>query len=167
MQEVLPRLEDVVPVRIQPGRKGLMFHEAKMSGSLPEFAVSDGTIHTLALLVALETRPRLALRRPRILAMEEPENAIHPWAQGTILRRAHELTTRGRRQVLVTTHSAVILDAIRPGSLFVVAHDGVSSNVTPAPRLRQDLERRLKETGMTLGESWQHGLLGGTPGDLA
>jgi predicted ATPase len=163
MREVLPRLEDIVPVRIQPGRKGLMFSEDQMSGTLPEFAVSDGTIHTLALLVALETRPRPALRRPRILALEEPENAIHPWAQGAILRRAQAITAQGLRQVLVTTHSSILLDAIRPDSLFVVEHDGVTSSVTSATRIRHELAARLKATGMTLGETWHHGLLGGTP----
>jgi predicted ATPase len=164
MQEVLPRLQDVAPVRIQPGRKGLMFRERDMTGTLPEFAVSDGTIHTLALLVALETRPRAALRRPRILALEEPENAIHPWAQGAILRRAEQLTSAGVRQVLVTTHSAVLLDAVNPSSLFVVEHDGETTTVTPATKIRPRLAERLIATGMTLGETWQHGLLGGTPG---
>lgn len=167
MREVLPRLEDVAPVRIQPGRKGLMFREENMSGTLPEFAVSDGTIHTLALLVALETRPRPTLRRPRILALEEPENAIHPWAQGAILRRAQELTSQGVRQVLVTTHSSILLDAIRPSSLFVVEHDGETSTVTPAVKIRTELDERLKSTGMTLGETWHRGLLGGTPEDAS
>jgi ABC-type hemin transport system ATPase subunit len=163
MREVIPRLENVEAVRTQPGRKGLVFRETDVTGDLPDFAVSDGTIHTLALLVALESRPRAGLRRPRILALEEPENAIHPWAQAVILRRAQELTAAGTRQVVVTTHSAVLLDTIRPESLYIVEHDGITSTATPAQKIRHDLEERLKRTGMTLGESWQHGLLGGTP----
>jgi predicted ATPase len=163
MQEVLPRLEDVVPVRIQPGRKGLSFREREMVGALPEFAVSDGTIHTLALLVALETPPRVAIRRPLILALEEPENAIHPWALATILRRARNRATAGRRQVLITTHSPIVVDSVPPKSLFVVEHDGSTTTVIPATRVRDDLEERLARTGMSLGEVWYHGLLGGTP----
>jgi predicted ATPase len=164
MQEVLPRIEAIVPVRSQPGRRGLSFREAGIRGALPEMAVSDGTIHTLALLVALESPPRIALRRPQILALEEPENAIHPWALGTVLGRARRRSSAGRRQVLVTTHSPIVVDSIPPRSLFVVERTGDTTSITPALSIRGNLQQRLDATGMTLGEVWYHGILGGTPG---
>lgn len=67
--------------------------------------LSDGTLQFLALLGAL-----LAYRLPPLIALNEPENSLHPDllpALATAIARAAE-----RTQVWVVTHSTALADAI-------------------------------------------------------
>ena len=102
---------------------------------LPAKLVSDGTLRLLALLTALRQDPR-----PGLLAIEEPENGIYPGRlrrlvdllraetkrrhddPDSLMRLDDEIESVGAAgmstnllaiQVLVTTHSPVILSALR------------------------------------------------------
>ena len=160
LQAVFPRIEDVVPVRYLPGRLALTFKEKGISGRLGHGNVSDGTIHTLALLMALQD-PGEGTVGPRLLAVEEPENAIHPWAIRTVMDRAQ----RSRRQVVMTTHSPIVVDEVRdPRSLYIVSYDAEhGTSATPAPRVEENLTEVLRESGLKLGDIWISGSLGGVP----
>ncbi len=58
MRSVLPRLADVTTERRSYGRRSLLFHEDGHTRPLPDTAVSDGTLHTLAILALLATEKR-------------------------------------------------------------------------------------------------------------
>ncbi len=68
------------------------------------FSMSDGTLRTLGLLAAVFQRSR-----PSVLVIEEPEATVHAGALGAILDLLR-IASR-RMQVVVTTHSADLLDA--------------------------------------------------------
>ncbi|MBM4432314.1 MAG: ATP-binding protein, partial [Chloroflexi bacterium] len=74
--------------------------------SAPSWLVSDGTLRMLALTV-LAYLPNLQ----GIYLIEEPENGIHPRAVETVLR---SLSSVYGAQVLLATHSPVILSLTRP-----------------------------------------------------
>jgi len=163
MQQVLPRLESVATER-RGSQRGLIFRERGLKRPLPDSAVSDGTLHTLALLAALTPDRRvLASRSGRIVVLEELENAVHPWAIGAVLRAAQEATSQHRQQVLISTHSPVVIDSTPVDSLYVVEHEGPSTTVVRAKAIRAELRSRLARSGMSLGEVWLDGLLGGVP----
>ncbi len=70
----------------------------------------------------------LVERRPcLILAMEEPENSIHPQAQHQLGRTLWRLA--GGRQVLVTTHSPALLSMFPLSSLRLVTRDNGATDV--------------------------------------
>lgn len=161
LQEVYPRIEDVVPEAFAQGRVTLNFREKGIKDPIPLDGISDGVLHALALLVALR-QPG-----PGSLAIEEPENALHPWSVRRILERAQSLGGRGRapRHLLITTHSETVVNAVRdPKSLFIVESGKNGTTVTPATTKESALESTLRESGQQLGDLWMDGTLGGVPG---
>ncbi len=83
----------------------------KLSGGeiLPARLASDGTLRALALLTVLTAEPH-----PSILAIEEPENGIYPGRLRRLLTILTELASIERKtQVLLTTHSPVVVAAFR------------------------------------------------------
>ena len=122
------------------------------SFSIPVSRISDGSLRYLFLLaVLLDPEP------PPLLGIEEPEQGLHP----DLLPKVADLLVdaSGRSQILVTTHSDILVDALseRPESVIVCdKHDGQSS----MRRLdRSNLMDWLKQYG--LGQLWTKGQLGG------
>jgi predicted ATPase len=159
LKTVYPRIEDIEPVRIQPGRLALRFKERGILEPLGQANVSDGVLHSLALLLALDPHGRAA----GVVAIEEPENAIHPWPLRQIVERAQKITRRD--SLIVTTHSPIVVSAIEDThALFVVEQfDDKGTTVTPARDKEQALDAIIKESGMKLGQLWLEGGLGGVP----
>jgi predicted ATPase len=160
LQQVYPRIEDVRPLRVGSGRLTLIVKEAGISEALPQSSISDGVLHALALLVMLETPGG------GVLAIEEPENAIHPWSVAEIVRLAQSRATR--RQTILTTHSPVVVDAVAdPKTLFIVQHEGSQgTTVRRADECEATIEEILRESGQRLGAVWIDGTLGGVPSEL-
>lgn len=157
LREVYPRIEDVVPEPFGQGRVTLGFRERGIADPIPLDSASDGVLHALALLIALQSL------RVGILAIEEPENALHPWSVRKILELAQTRPTHG--QVLITTHSETVVNAVEmPESLFVVESDEqTGTTVQPATSKEKALLAILQETGQKLGDVWLDGSLGGVP----
>ena len=114
--------------------------------------LSDGTLRYLALLAIL-----LHPEPPRLVAIEEPELGLHPDLLPTVsdlLRSASK-----RTQLVVTTHSDVLVDSLTdvPESVVVCEkHNGQ----TEMRRLdRNELATWLEK--YRLGELWTSGELGG------
>lgn len=96
---------------------------------VPAWALSDGTLRFLALTV-LAYLPDLR----GVYLIEEPENGIHPSALETIYQ---SLSSIYRAQVLVSTHSPVLLSMAKPEQIlcFSKTPDGtkiVRGNEHPA-----------------------------------
>ncbi|MEO5725489.1 MAG: AAA family ATPase, partial [Byssovorax sp.] len=137
------------------GRVTLGFRERGIAEPIPLDGVSDGVLHALALLIALQQR------RSGLLAIEEPENALHPWSVRKIMDQAQTSSTG---QVLITTHSETVVNAVLdPESLFIVESDDQGTTVEPATSKEKALAAILNETGQKLGDIWIDGSLGGVP----
>ncbi len=82
-------------------------------------AMSDGTLRALAALVAVYQNVP-PYDSPSLVAIEEPETALHPAAMRALVAALDEATLR--TQILLTTHSADMLDnsTIHPENVRVV-----------------------------------------------
>ncbi|MEQ1569231.1 MAG: AAA family ATPase [Myxococcota bacterium] len=150
-----PRIKDVRARRVGPNRFTLQFKERGVRHWLDQSSVSDGVLHALALLLVLLTRGQ------GVTAIEEPENALHPWAARALIELAQNQQSR---QVLVTTHSETVVSAIGdPRSLFLVERGDRGTTVERATDREQALEEILRESGQKLGDVWIDGSLGGVP----
>jgi predicted ATPase len=99
---------------------------------VPSWIASDGTLRLLAL-----TLPAYLADLNGVFLIEEPENGIHPKAVETVFQ---SLSSTYGAQVLLATHSPVILSIVEPAQVlcFAKSPDGasdiVSGNEHPALR---------------------------------
>ncbi|WP_235002193.1 AAA family ATPase [Actinacidiphila paucisporea] len=108
LRQIVPGLTSVRR-RVTGGAETLEFGQAAAGAHRPSrFAagsVSDGTLRALGVLLALFAP---AAGGQGVVAVEEPESALHP-AAVAVLRQALR-DASDRRQVLVTSHSPEMLD---------------------------------------------------------
>ncbi len=137
-------------VIIEGGTVQVFFQEGNIT--VPATRLSDGTLRYLCLLAILcHPKP------PPLVCIEEPELGLHPDILPTLADLLRDAASRC--QLIVTTHSDVLVDALTdtPESVIVCEkHQGQSE----LRRLNKDelsdwLER------YSLGELWRNGELGG------
>ncbi len=121
--------------------------------TIPATRLSDGSLRYLGLLaILLDPAP------PPFIVIEEPELGIHPDLMPQIVDMLGEASKR--TQLVVTTHSDTIVDALndRPEAVVVCEkHEGQ----TEFKRLdRADLKQWVEK--YRLGELWTKGAIGGT-----
>lgn len=129
-----------------------LFLEESGSREIPVTRLSDGTLRYLCLLsILLHPDP------PPLVVIEEPELGLHPDLLPTLADLL--VTASERSQLIVTSHSDVLVDALTetPESVVICEkHDGQ----TEMRRLdKDDLTKWLKD--YTLGNLWSSGQLGG------
>ena len=136
---------------VNSGSVQIYFTEGKRR-SIPATRLSDGTLRYLCLLAVLYNP-----YSPPVVCIEEPELGLHPDIVAGLAK--HLRAASERMQVIVTTHSDILIDALSdtPESIIVFEnHDGA----TQMERLkRDDLSVWLEK--YRLGELWTSGQIGG------
>lgn len=145
----VPNLEMVEPEPMPDGRLLLRLKDAPFSEPILARYVSDGTMKLLAYLTVLfDPSPA------SIVGIEEPENQLHPRLLAPL---AEEIRTASERsQVLVTTHSPQLADALRPRELWILyrGEEGYAKTMRAS-----DLPtiRAMVDAGGLLGDLWMEG----------
>ncbi|WP_460839095.1 AAA family ATPase [Nocardioides marmoraquaticus] len=127
---LVDELSAIVPgiIRIEVQRladqQTLKFVQATASGNREFYAkqMSDGTLRAFSILLAMSQ-----LKAPAMLVIEEPEIAIHLGALRTLVDILKQQAESA--QIIITTHSADIIDSLPLDSLRVVWNDGGESHV--------------------------------------
>lgn len=138
MRDVLPGLLDITVDYLHNKTLGLFFHEEGASRAWAIEDVSDGTVQTLALLVAT-VDPRTTL-----LLIEEPENSVHPWIIRVLVDRLRKMSKK--KDVVVTSHSPVLVDLIEPHELWITSRAHGETHM-----------QRLVDLEPGISESWESG----------
>ncbi|HEY3855873.1 MAG TPA: AAA family ATPase [Verrucomicrobiae bacterium] len=149
LKALYPEIHDF-NIQVEAGRVQLFLEEGNYS--IPATRLSDGTLRYLCLLAILcHPEP------PPLVCIEEPELGLHP---DVIPELADLLVEASKRtQLIVTTHSDLLVDAMteQPESVVVCEK-----------REGQTQMRRLKKDDLTiwlkkyrLGQLWIDGQLGG------
>lgn len=144
-----------VRVLTRGGITQLYLKEEHLPDALAATSLSDGTLRLLCLLTLL-----LDPSPPPLLCIEEPETGMHPDS----IRVIAELLTEAskRTQLIVTTHSPALIDALsdQPESVVVCERD--LEGFTHFRRLAgHDLDQWLER--YSLGQLWQKGEIGCVP----
>jgi predicted ATPase len=133
----------------------LSMYESDIKNAMPATRLSDGTLSLVCLLATL-LQPNL----PPVICLEEPEIGLHPGVIHVVAELLHEASQR--TQVIVTTHSDILVDAIgrlSPGAIMICERDQEGTHI-----LRPDPEKLgAWMEKYSLGELWLSGELGGTP----
>lgn len=136
LSAIVPGIESIEIARLAD-RHTLRFKQHTESGVREFYAkqMSDGTLRALAILLAALQR-----QNPGLLVIEEPEIAIHLGALRTlvVLLQAQAETS----QILITTHSADIVDALPIDAVRIVWSQGDASHIAPISEHSKDPVRR-------------------------
>ncbi len=139
-------------VKVEPGGARLFLHD-KLVRAIPSSRLSDGTLYFLSLCVVLcHPKP------PPLICLEEPELGLHPDMMHVLAEMLIEASSR--TQVLVTTHSDALVDALTdtPEAIIVCEKDEKGSTVFRRLNAKL-LENWLKD--YSLGNLWRSGKIGG------
>lgn len=142
-----------VKVRLDGPIAKTYIEESGLLEPLVSWRLSDGTLKFLCLLaVLLEKEP------PPLICIEEPEVGLHPEAIQIVAEALVDASER--TQLVVTTHSEALIDALsdRPEDVLVTERD--FDNSTQFRRLdSHQLSVWLER--YTLGSLWRKGEIGG------
>jgi predicted ATPase len=150
LRELYPQIDDF-NVQISGGWVQLFLEEGKFS--IPATRLSDGTLRFLCLLAIL-----LNPTPPPLICIEEPELGLHP----DILPVIADLlvSASARTQLIVTTHSDLIVDALTDTPEYVVVCEKRDGNTEMKRLDPTDLKQWLGK--YRLGQLWIRGQIGGT-----
>lgn len=113
LNTALPELESVRTVERSDDKHRYLLIRYAGSLEVPAWVVSDGTLRLMAL-----TLPAYLSDFLGVYLIEEPENGVHPQAVETMLQ---SLSSVYDAQILLATHSPVILSVIEPDKVLCFA----------------------------------------------
>lgn len=148
----IPRLERVEAEPMPDGRLLLQIKDAPFEQPVLSKFASDGTMKMLAYLAVLyDPEP------PRFIGIEEPENFLHPRLLPELAEKCRAAAERS--QLLVTSHSPFLLNAMRAEEVRVLYRD--EQGFTQAVRACdiQGIPEFIK-AGASLGHLWMEGHFG-------
>jgi len=149
LQTALPNVIDIsVTVREDDRRAYLIVH---YEGGLkaPSWVVSDGTLRMMALTILPYLQDFSG-----VFLIEEPENGIHPTAVETIYQ---SLSSVYKGQVLIASHSPVLLSISRPDQLLCFAK--TPNGATDIVRGDRHPALRHWQNEVSLGSMFASGIL--------
>lgn len=130
---------------------------------IPSSDISDGTLRILAFLTALYQEDT-----PSIICFEELENGVHPWLLHKMMELLKTVSTEGINgkpvQILITTHSPVLLNYVEPHQVRAVELDKEGKTQVhslPVDSIR--FQKALEAFDGELGELWFTNVFGGNP----
>jgi predicted ATPase len=142
---------DDFDVQIEGGTVQVFLHEGRYT--VPATRLSDGTLRYLCLLAVL-CHPNPG----PLICIEEPELGLHPDILPTLAELLKEASER--TQLIVTTHSDVLVDALTdmPEAVIVAERSerGTMLQRLDGEKLKPWLEK------YRLGQLWTRGEIGGT-----
>ena len=83
-----------------------------------------------------------SLKRALIL-IDEIEAGLHPWTQQQLMLELQRIALRNDLQVVVTTHSPVVLDSVPPEGRIFLERDAATLDVTRTPACRDIFQKAL------------------------
>jgi predicted ATPase len=146
LQVVNPSIGSVVAREVL-GYRTLFFKPREAMRDFDSSQMSDGTLTSLAILVALFQRRAGAA--VDLVGLEEPETSLHPGAAGALFDAMNEASSSV--QVIATTHSADLLDnkQIDTESILAVELENGASRIG---HVDQTGREALREKLYTAGE---------------
>ncbi len=151
LRQVVPGVEHLLVKPAPMSTGGIGYHvsfDFRGVPDVPAFAASGGTLITLALLAALH-----APNGPRVVLVDEIDHALHPKAQMALVRQLRALLALDPElQIILTTHSPYILDAVDVEDVRVFATRADGSVATKSLAQHPAAER-TKGT-LSAGQLW-------------
>ena len=126
--QMLPfRYSEVVD--LSSGSKNLLFAAQEGGAEYSELHMAAGERSILRL------SQEIAQLKGALVLIDEIEAGLHPWVQQLLMLQLQQLALRNDLQIIVTSHSPVVLDAVPPnGRIFLERDESGSVRVRPPYR---------------------------------
>ena len=122
--------------------------EAGLQHRVHQMGVSSGTLRMLALMTALHTSGEA-----KLIGIEEPENYLHPGALSSFVEHLGGIGED--IQLVITTHSPLVLDALNDPTVVRVVRRDVQTGTVVEEGDAEGVRRALDASGFGLGEYYQ------------
>lgn len=115
-ERILPfRYEEVV--ELSSGNKRLLYASQKGGAQYSELHMAAGERSILRL------SQEIAQRKEDLILIDEVEAGLHPWVQQLLMLHLQQLALRNDLQIIVTTHSPVVLESVPPYARIFLQRD--------------------------------------------
>jgi predicted ATPase len=160
---LVPNIQRISLLRGKSQTFSLQLVDKYSENPIPASDISDGTLRILAFLAALYQEDT-----PSIICFEEIENGVHPWLLHKMMELLKLVSTEGITgkpvQVLITTHSPVLLNYVEPHQVRAVELDNEGkTQVHNLPTDSVRFQKALEAYDGSLGELWFTNQFGGNP----
>jgi predicted ATPase len=163
LTQLVPNIKKIVLPRGENQTFSLELVDRYSEHHIPASDISDGTLRILGFLTALYQE-----NTPSIICFEELENGVHPWLLHKMMELLKIVSTQGiigkPVQVLITTHSPVLLNYVEPHQVRAVELDKEGkTQVHKLPTDSARFQKALEAYDGALGELWFTNVFGGNP----
>ena len=136
-QQMLPfRYAEVVNLSSTSGTKNLLFAAQERGAEYSELHMAAGERAILRL------SRDIAQLEGALVLIDEVEAGLHPWVQQLLMLQLQQLALRNDLQVVVTTHSPVVLDSVPAHGRIFLERDG-TGRVAVRPAYRDVVQNAL------------------------
>jgi predicted ATPase len=151
----VPTVEKIETAYVETRELGLFLKEAGIRRKMFSSELSDGTLRTLAMFL-----PLVDPRYP-VVVIEEPENNVHPWVVRHFVDACRARSTE--KQIILTTHSPVLVSKLQPGELFVADRVLGKTRIYSASEANVELNDIISRGVQDLGSYWDSGAMKAVP----
>lgn len=118
--------------------------------TIPPPSVPSGLVKMITILTALASKPK-------ILAIDEVENSLHLKYIERLLDIFDHFSDD--TQIILTTHSPLVIDLVKPSDLVLLSKEGLSTKVKRVEKKDEELRKYLVKNGITLSDAYFYGVI--------
>jgi predicted ATPase len=155
IQEKLPGIEKIQPLKMPNGQMVLQFWEKGFNEPFFSQKMSDGTLKLFAYYLLLhEKNPR------QLVFIEEPENGLYHHYLGDLAEEMRKNVGTGySKQLFVTTHSPFFVNSLPSDDVWVLKKEQNGYSVAKRASEYQFV-KDLTEEGVPVGDLWYNKYFG-------
>jgi predicted ATPase len=136
VQQMLPfKYTEVVD--LSSGNKNLLFAAQESGAAYSELQMAAGERALLRL------SKEIAQLNNALVLIDEVEAGLHPWVQQLLMLHLQQLALRNDLQIIVTSHSPVVLDSVPLNGKIFLDRDESSGEVVVRPAYRDLIQNAL------------------------
>ena len=124
-------------VDLSSGNKNLLFASQEGGAAYSELQMAAGE------RALLQLSKEIAQIDGALVLIDEVEAGLHPWVQQLLMLHLQQLALRNDLQIIVTSHSPVVLDSVPPRSRIFLDRDDVSGKIIVCPPYRDVIQNAL------------------------
>ena len=134
--QMLPfRYSEVID--LSDGKKNLLFASQESGAAYSELHMAAGERAILRL------SQEITQLQGALVLIDEVEAGLHPWVQQLLMLHLQQLALRNDLQIIVTSHSPVVLDSVPLNGKIFLDRDDVSGEVVVRPAYRDLIQNAL------------------------